>query len=77
MKEGTKDVYYGFEAVTTDMLGRRRISISRICSSSEDDEDTPSRQESATEPAVCGCGCAQLFENCSGCFNDLCQCNFL
>ncbi|KAI8880682.1 copper-fist-domain-containing protein [Backusella circina FSU 941] len=68
MKEGTNDVYYGFETVTTDMLGRRRISISRICSSEE--EDVP-------ESTLCGCGCAQLFENCAGCFNDLCQCNFL
>ncbi|KAG2233572.1 hypothetical protein INT48_009359, partial [Thamnidium elegans] len=75
MKEGKKDVYIGFD----NQNNNRRLSIAAICSSNTASEmvDHPSSVLSQDGILLCGCGCAKTFEDCSGCFNEICQSAYL
>ncbi|KAI9252690.1 copper fist DNA binding domain-containing protein [Helicostylum pulchrum] len=74
MKEGKKDVYIGFD----NQNNNRRLSIAAICSSNPASEmDHPSSVLSQDGILLCGCGCAKTFEDCSGCFNEICQSAYL
>lgn len=71
MKEGKKDVYIGFD----NLSNNRRLSIAAICSNNNtaSEMDHPTSVLSEDGILLCGCGCAKSFEDCSGCFNELCQ----
>lgn len=81
MKEGKKDVYIGFDSINNN----RRLSIASMCSSDtlpklniqSSEMDHPSSILSEDGVLLCGCGCSKTFEDCSGCFNELCQEGYL
>ncbi|KAG2206571.1 hypothetical protein INT47_008588, partial [Mucor saturninus] len=81
MKEGKNDVYIGFDSINNN----RRLSIASMCSSNtlpklniqSSEMDHPSSILSEDGVLLCGCGCSKTFEDCSGCFSELCQEGYL
>jgi hypothetical protein len=67
MKEGRDDVYIGFEET------KRRLSIAAITTYKENENNNPSSVLRDDGVYICGCGCGKGFDDCSNCFNELCQ----
>lgn len=82
MKEGKNDVYIGFDSHNNS----RRLSIAAMCTTSNilpkliiqpSEMDHPTSVLSQDGVLLCGCGCSKTFEDCSGCFSELCQEGYL
>lgn len=69
MKESTKDVYIGFDDYLYN--NSKNLSISEICN--ETTMDHPSSILSDEGVLLCGCGCLKALEDCTCCFNELCD----
>lgn len=86
---GSSDPYVNTNGDDNHNDPRRQLSIAAICSSTAESASLPPSSHTTTKQPIidkpssvltesgvelCGCGCAQLLQDCSGCgFNDLCK----